>query len=116
MVFYAISSLLKANAELVGFEAEHGLAREGWETSVTEDGPAWRAAALAKEGELRTEFFATFDATYRELMGKVRARQRWSASLRLNATANFPSRSLSALASRIRPPTTSRHSSSLCST
>lgn len=71
MVFYAISSLLKANAELVGFEAEHGVAREGWETSVAEDGPAWRAAALARETDLRTEFFATFDATYNELMGKV---------------------------------------------
>lgn len=75
MVFYAISSLLKATAELVGFEGASGaVAKEGWEATVGEDGPKWRESALAREAELRTEFFAVYQETYRQLMGKVRRR------------------------------------------
>lgn len=74
MVFYAMSALLKANAELVGYEMTQAgaPAQEGWEAEVGQKGPEWRKAALEREGELKKEFDEVYEAQYRELMGKVR--------------------------------------------
>lgn len=74
MVFYAMSALLKANAELVGYEMTQAgaPAREGWEAELGQKGPEWRKAALEREGELKKEFDEVYKAQYRELMGKAR--------------------------------------------
>lgn len=75
MVFFAISSLLKATSELIGYEAAHGntAAPADWASDASkEDLTAWRKASLERDDELHTEFTHVFEQKYNEIMTKVR--------------------------------------------
>lgn len=69
-----MSSLVKALAEVIGFEASQDgtPAAAGWASEVSKEQlEEWRAKGLELEAPLREEFFSVFEEQYRQLMCKV---------------------------------------------